>query len=57
MEATKAIVKIGQKSCLVSPELQRSDSGAELEVLKTLIQENELHIDAVCTKEPESWLT
>lgn len=57
MEATKAIVKIGQKSCLVSPELQRSDSGVELELLKTLIQENELHIDAVCTKKPESWLT
>jgi hypothetical protein len=57
MEATKAIDKNGQKSCLVSPELQRIDSGVELEGLQTLIRENELHIDAVCSKKPESWLT
>lgn len=57
MEATNAIDKNGQKSCLVSPELQRIDSGAELEGLQTLIRENELHIDAVCSKKPESWLT
>ncbi len=57
MEATKAIEENGQKSCLVSPELQRLDSGAELEGLKTLIRESELLIDAVCTKKPESWLT
>ena len=56
MEAAKAIQVNGQKSCLVSPELQRVDSGAELEGLKRLIQENELNIDAVCTKKPESWL-
>ncbi len=56
MEATKAIEKNGQKSCLVSPELQRLDSRAELERLKTLITENQLRIDAVCTKRPESWL-
>ena len=57
MEATKAIDRNGQKSCIVSPELQRIDSGAELEELKTLIRESELLIDAVCTKKPESWLT
>ena len=57
MEATKAIDRNGQKSCLVSPELQRIDSNTELEGLKTLIRENELLIDAVCTKKPESWLT
>jgi len=56
-EATKAIEKNGQKSCLVSPELQRLDSNAELERLKILIQENQLNIDAVCTKSPESWST
>jgi hypothetical protein len=56
MEATTAIERNGQKSCLVSPELQRLDSGAELEELKTLIRESELFIDAVCTKRPESWL-
>jgi hypothetical protein len=57
VEATEAIQLNGQKNCLVSPELQRLDSGAEFEDLKRLIQENELHIDAVCTKKPESWLT
>ena len=56
VETTKAIQINGQKSCLVSPELQRLDSGAELEGLKTLIRESELLIDAVCTKKPESWL-
>jgi len=57
IDATKAIKENGQESCLVSPELQRVDSSAELERLKTLIRENQLHIDAVCTKSPESWLT
>jgi hypothetical protein len=57
IEATKAIEGNGQKSCLVSPELQRLDSGAELEGLKRMIRESELLIDAVCTKKPESWLT
>jgi hypothetical protein len=55
MEATMAIERNGQKSCLVSPELQRIGTDAELEGLKTLIRENELLIDAVCTKKPESW--
>lgn len=57
IEATKTIEKNGQKSCLVSPELQRRDSSGELERLQKLIRENDLHIDAVCTKRPESWLT
>jgi hypothetical protein len=56
MEATKAIAENGQKSCLVSPELQRIDPSNELSRLKILIQENNLKIDAVCTKMPESWL-
>ena len=56
-EASKAIDRNGQKSCLVSPELQRIDSGAELEGLQRLIRECELPLDAVCTKKPESWLT
>ncbi len=55
-EATKAIEQNGQKSCLVSPELQRSDSGAEQNRLKSMIRENELQLDAVCTKIPDSWL-
>ena len=41
METTKAIEGNGQKSCIVSTELQRLVSGAELERLKTLIRESE----------------
>jgi hypothetical protein len=56
LEATKAIKENGQRGCLVSPELQRIDSSVELSRLKTMIQENDLHLDAVCTKMPERWL-
>jgi len=54
-DALSAIVDNGQKSCLVSPELQRPDSHLELIELKTRIEENQLKLDAVCTKNPESW--
>jgi len=56
IEATKAVEENGQKSCLVSPELQRIDPSDELSRLKLLIQENNLKLNAVCTKVPESWL-
>ena len=56
IEATKAVEENGQKSCLVSPELQRKDPSDELSRLKLLIQENNLKLNAVCTKVPESWL-
>ena len=56
IEATKAIEENGQRSCLVSPELQRINSGDELSRLKSMIQENDFKLDAVCTKMPESWL-
>jgi len=52
---TKAIRDNGQKSCLVSPELQRADSHLELNRLKKLIEDHQLTLDAVCTKQPESW--
>jgi len=56
IEATKAIEENGQRSCLVSPELQRINSGDELSRLKSMIRENDFKLDAVCTKMPESWL-
>lgn len=54
-EVVSAIMNNGQKSCLVSPELQRIDSSLELVELKNRIKESGLKIDAVCTKNPESW--
>ena len=43
------------RTCLVSPELQRLDSDAELNELQRLISKNEFQIDAVCTKKTEKW--
>ena len=54
-EAVRMIVENGQKTCLVSPELQRVDSGSELAQLKELIFNHELQLTAVCTKKHESW--
>ena len=54
-EAAKIITENGQKTCLVSPELQRVNSATELTQLKELIFYNQLQLTAVCTKKPESW--
>jgi len=43
------------RTCLVSPELQRPDSDAELNELQRSISKDELQIDAVCTKKTEKW--
>ena len=43
------------RTCLVSPELQRRDSDAELSELQGLILKYKLQIDAVCTKKMEKW--
>ena len=43
------------RTCLVSPELQRPDSNAELRNLQSFIHRSGLQIDAVCTKKPELW--
>lgn len=55
-DALKLIKGMGHKTCLVSPELQRTDSVIELKELKELIKVNNLEITAVCTKHPESWI-
>ncbi len=55
-DTLKLITGMGYKTCLVSPELQRTDSEMELKDLKELIKVNNLEITAVCTKHPESWI-
>lgn len=46
----------GKRLCLVSPELVRSNSEIELGQLQRIIRENELYIDAVCTKNKTVWI-
>jgi hypothetical protein len=50
------ILSNNQKTCLVSPELQRADSQDEFERLREIIQKGSLNITAVCTKNPGKWL-
>jgi nicotinate-nucleotide pyrophosphorylase len=54
-EAVSVLAKNGQKTCLVSPELQRAHSSAELKLLQEMILEKRLAITSVCTKLPEIW--
>jgi len=49
------IARNGQKTCLVSPELQRLDSELELIGLKNILVSEGLKIDAVCTKKYANW--
>ena len=53
--AVPMLVKNGQKTCLVSPELQRANSSSELKLLQEMILEKNLAITSVCTKFPEIW--
>jgi hypothetical protein len=54
-KAVPAIKSNQQKVCLVSPELHRPDSDAELLELQELIKNLDTGIDAVCTKFPNKW--
>ena len=54
-KAVPAIKENKQKVCLVSPELQRTDSDGELLELQGLIKNLDTEIDAVCTKFPKKW--
>jgi hypothetical protein len=56
-DAVPRILQNQQKTCLVSPELQRSNSVHELKSLQNFIVENSIKIDAVCTKTIEDWET
>ncbi len=44
------------KTCLVSPELQRMNHDKEMVELKSIIDSQAIHFDAICTKVPEMWL-
>ena len=43
------------KICIVSPEIVRKTAIKSLKKLKKFIQKKNIHIDAVCTKNPEIW--
>ena len=43
------------KICIVSPEIVKKTSIQNLKKLKNSIQKKNIHIDAVCTKNPEIW--
>lgn len=55
-QTIRQVYKTGQKTCLVSPELQRSGAQDELRKLQELISSQNLDVTAVCTKYPESWI-
>jgi hypothetical protein len=51
------VSNIGLKTCLVSPELQRtSENTSELENLQRILSLGSLNVDAVCTKKPHQWI-
>ena len=43
------------KLCLVSPELQGRSDPSEIEAMRNMLVREKIMIEAVCTKEPESW--
>jgi len=49
------IVENNQKTCLVSPELQRMNVQNELKYLQDILFLHDLKITAVCTKNSDSW--
>ena len=56
IDVVPKISKNNQKTCLVSPELQRVGSQDELERLQQILSQSNLTITAVCTKTPGKWL-
>lgn len=55
IDAVPVLHSRGKRLCIVSPELVRIESKNELCVLQKLMAENQLKIDAVCTKEKSKW--
>jgi hypothetical protein len=51
----RKLQEAGFKFCLVSPELQGRDAETEIEQLAQLLQERNIHAEAVCTKRPDLW--
>ncbi len=55
IEAVPVLNSLDKSLCLVSPELIRNESENELFELQKLIIENQLNLDAVCTKVKSNW--
>lgn len=53
----KRLKDAGFKLCLVSPELQGRDANVEIPNLASLLKEQNIVADAVCTKRPDLWET
>ena len=54
-EDAKRLKNAGFKLCLVSPELQGRDAEKEIPALASLLKEQHIGADAVCTKRPDIW--
>ena len=54
-DAARALQAAGMKLCLVSPELQGRSDPSEIEAMRNMLVREKIMIEAVCTKEPESW--
>lgn len=53
----KCLKAAGFKLCLVSPELQGRDANVEIPKLASLLREQNIVADAICTKHPVLWET
>jgi hypothetical protein len=54
-DSTQKLQSAGFKLCLVSPELQGFDAKTHIPKLKQLLTNEDITIDAVCTKELDLW--
>jgi hypothetical protein len=51
----KRLQNAGFKLCLVSPELQGKPFDTEIPLLANLLHERSIKVDAICTKQPQTW--
>lgn len=56
LNAAEQLASINIKTCLVSPELQRTNYEEEFLKLKKLISNSAIKFEAVCTKFPDLWI-
>ena len=53
--ATQQLKRAGFKLCLVSPELQGRMASYEIVAMRKLLNQENIEVDAVCTKYPKQW--
>ncbi len=51
----RSLKKLSYKICIVSPELQGDNNSSKIKILKKQLNDNNINIDAVCTKNPKHW--